>query len=151
MATSMLQILNPVMPRNPSTWAINPPITAPAMPKIISRNHPSPWRFTNRLAMNPAIRPKIIHAMIPMTRLLPIQRSVAVAARQGGSTGPQFHMMQKLLVLLLRLRGLGRRRGLVHARRFLGLIRVGLSPARAAVELRRLDLDGRFGRGLAGH
>src|SRR5712671_3737760 len=43
-----------------------PPITAPTIPRAMSRKNPSPVLLTSLLPMKPAIRPSTIHAMIDM-------------------------------------------------------------------------------------
>src|SRR6266542_1005857 len=43
-----------------------PPITAPTIPRAMSRKNPSPLLLTSLLPMKPAIRPSTIHAMIDM-------------------------------------------------------------------------------------
>src|SRR3989441_3508943 len=43
-----------------------PPITAPTIPKPMSRKNPSPVLLTSLLPMKPAISPSTIHAMIDM-------------------------------------------------------------------------------------
>ena len=59
----------PVTPLAPTAEKMNPPTTAPTMPRTMSRKKPSPCLFTILLAMNPAISPSMIHAMIDMTHL----------------------------------------------------------------------------------
>src|ERR1700722_2611285 len=59
-------MLKPVTPLAPTRLKRNPPTTAPTTPSTMSSRGPSPDRFTILLAMNPAMRPKTIQAMIPM-------------------------------------------------------------------------------------
>src|SRR6478736_3452297 len=67
-ATTRLQMLKPVTPAPTSSAAINPPTIAPTMPSTISIKSPEPDLLTILLAMNPAMRPKIIHAITPLRK-----------------------------------------------------------------------------------
>src|SRR5213594_311442 len=59
-------MFNPVTPRMPNRLNNQPPITAPTMPRAMSRKNPSPVLLTSLLPMNPAIRPRTTHEMIDM-------------------------------------------------------------------------------------
>src|SRR6202034_3183534 len=65
-ATKMLYRLNPVTPFTPNAVNIHPPTIAPMIPRITSRKKPSPLLLTILLAINPAISPTIIHAIMPI-------------------------------------------------------------------------------------
>src|SRR6266566_1275200 len=59
-------MFNPVTPCMPNRLNNQPPITAPTIPRAMSRKNPSPVLLTSLLPMKPAIRPSTIHAMIDM-------------------------------------------------------------------------------------
>src|SRR6202022_2345648 len=59
-------MLSPVTPDIPNTRKSQPPTTAPATPRAISRINPSPVLLTSLLPMKPAIRPSTTHATIDM-------------------------------------------------------------------------------------
>src|SRR5690242_8851053 len=63
----MLHRLKPVTPVPPKRSNSQPPTTPPTTPRMMSRKKPSPRLFTILLAMNPAIRPRIIHPMIDIS------------------------------------------------------------------------------------
>src|SRR5579872_2507514 len=60
-------MLTPLTPDIPKVRNNQPPTTAPMMPRMMSRNTPSPRLLTILLAMNPAIRPRTIQASTDMT------------------------------------------------------------------------------------
>src|SRR6516162_11403288 len=59
-------MLRPVTPEAPKNLKMNPPTTAPMIPKMMSRTIPSPDLFTILLPTNPAIKPRTIQARIDM-------------------------------------------------------------------------------------
>src|SRR5712692_4717656 len=59
-------MFKPVTPCMPNRLNSHPPITAPTIPRPISKKNPSPVLLTNLLPMNPAIRPSTIQETIDM-------------------------------------------------------------------------------------
>src|SRR5258708_16523721 len=59
-------MFSPVTRGMPNRLNTHPPITAPTIPRAMSRKSPSPVLLTSLLPMKPAIRPSTIHAMIDM-------------------------------------------------------------------------------------
>ena len=62
----MLQMLRPVTPPQPSALAMKPPTIAPTTPSAMSMIMPDPVLLTILLAIQPAIRPRMIQLMTPM-------------------------------------------------------------------------------------
>src|SRR6266403_897064 len=64
--TRRLKMFNPVTPCMSNRLNNQPPITAPTIPRAMSRKNPSPLLLTSLLPIKPAIRPSTIPAMIDM-------------------------------------------------------------------------------------
>src|SRR5579864_2793565 len=81
-------MLKPVTPVAPKTLNRNPPTSAPMTPSTISMITPEPVWLTILLAMNPAIRPRTSHAIMPIrqTPFFAAERSVrpSLGNAEGG-------------------------------------------------------------------
>ena len=66
-ATTRLQMLNPLIPSPPMRLAIKPPTPPPTIPRTIFLIRP-PSSFMIAFAITPANPPKIIHPNIPSYR-----------------------------------------------------------------------------------
>src|SRR5208337_3121789 len=83
----MLQMLTPVTPLIPKKPAMMPPTIAPTTPRAMSIIMPEPVLLTSLLAIQPAIRPRMIQLIMPMSQSPPSAGRTPVRCRRRRRAG----------------------------------------------------------------